>query len=171
MSRWTLDGSITINGATQIGALEISRGQSETWITLRGEEGRRHLSLYCLDRRLLFGDAPGVDDSRQHVVESVAHKRPLGCHEENRGHPADNERVLRRLIRLECAVRYARDSLTLEIRGDTLPGEPSRDGFHADRSPWRIQVLMTVPRALVPAVFELGTLEAAHVDRRFMPSG
>lgn len=170
MTSWTLDGSITINGVTQTGALEVRRGQSETWLTLRGEEGRRHLSLYCVDRRLLFGDAPGVDGASHHIVQSVADKRPLAYHEENRGHPADNERVLRRMVRLECAVRYAHDSLTLEIRGDTLQGEPTRqDGFRADQSPWHLQVLMTVPRALVPAIFELGTHEAAQFDRRFTP--
>jgi|GEM_PF-1802021 len=172
MTRWTLDGSITINGATQTGALKVCRGQTETWLTMSGEEGRRHLSLYCVDRRLLFGDAPGVDDTRHHVLQAVAGKRPLGCHEENRGHPADNERVLRRVLRLECAVRYAHDSLALEICADTLPGELTRqDGFNADQTPWHIQVLMTVPRALVPAVFNLGTLEAARIDRRFAPNG
>ena len=144
MTSWAPDGSITIDGETQTGALEVRRGQSETWLALRGEEGRRRLSLYCVDRRLLFGDAPGVDGASHHIVQSVADKRPLGYHEENRGHPADNERVLRRMARLVCAVRYARDSLALEIRGDTLQGQPTReDDFRADRSPWHIQVLMT----------------------------
>ena len=75
-NNWSLEGSITINGAVDAGRSEILRGSAETWIgTLNGGD-RKHLSLLCVDRRMLLGDG---DDA--HIDAHTSLSAPA------RGHP------------------------------------------------------------------------------------
>ena len=164
--RWILEGSIAIAGVIASGPISILRGSAQTWFSTTGGTGRRHLSLSCVDRRMLLGEAggPGGD---AHRVEPAG--RPsVGYHEEVLGHPADNERVVRMIPRVDTELHYSATGLALQVRAHTLPGELSRDdNFRADQSPWSIHIRLVVPRAQVCELFALSEADAAMIERRF----
>jgi len=167
VDRWTFEGSIAINGVASTGQVDVLRGAGDCWFTPHDSDTRRHLSLLCVDRRMLLGELPEASGDA-HVIESDQHRRYVGYHEEVHGHPADNERVTRDVRRIRTAVQYTSTVLKLDIQADTQPGELSRDdGFRADTSPWTIGLSLAVPRSDVRAMFKLSDQDAAHVERRF----
>jgi hypothetical protein len=136
MSEWLVEGSMAINDEDERrGPLAIYRGSAQTWLTLVDHRERHAFSLSCFDRRVLLGTPP-ANGGDTHAIVALPGQRLIGDHEENRGHPADNERVIRGIHRVDCESRYTAAHLILQIRLVTLRGELSRDdGFSADQSP------------------------------------
>ena len=167
MDRWTLDGSIAINGIPGAGRVEVLRGDADCWFRPVHGDTRKHLSLLCVDRRMLLGELSDVF-GEAHVIESAGQRRYVGYHEEVHGHPADNERVTRMIPRVRTVPRYTSTTLQLEIQADTQPGELSRDdGFRVDASPWLIRLSLAVRRGDVRGLFMLSDEDAALVERGF----
>jgi hypothetical protein len=166
--RWIFDGSIDIGVLANPGPVHVLRGAAEVWFTRPVRALDRHsLSLSCVDRRLLLGDGSVATDG-SFTVRPIGRRDHVGCHVETCGHPADNERVIRRIPQVECTVRYARDAVRLAIACATLPGELSRDDhFQADRSPWAIRIALQVPRREVAGLLALSDRDARLIEHRF----
>ena len=168
---WIFDGTITIDGEPNVSPVRVYR--SGPWTSFRRAPApgldRQVLTLTGLDRQVFFfvGDGEQVS-GRARTIVARAPRTDVGHHEDMHGHPADNERVVRRIPRMLTDARFAGSALALEIQADTLPGELSReDGFTADRSPWSIRVSLVIPRIEVAALFALSERDAALVDRCF----
>ncbi len=170
---WLVDGAITCNGSRHPGPVSIFHGSAETWLSPQGFH-YQSLSLNCIDRRLLLGDARTDDrgaPANAHHIEATGGRDGVGYHILTVGHPADDERVIRHIPGVQASARYARDSLALSIEAVTLEGMLSRtDNFSADQSPWAIHIELVVPRADVRDVLRLSDEDAARIEPRFKPA-